>query len=60
MCSWRSAGCSLAIGISVGYEGLDSAFQDAVGIAFQLVVVAFIVGLLVVSRRAPALRASPA
>jgi hypothetical protein len=43
---------SLAIGFSVGYEGLESGFQDAVGIAFQLVVLAFIVGLLVVSRRA--------
>ncbi len=43
---------SLAIGFSVGYEGLESGFQDAMGIAFQLVVLAFIVGLLVVSRRA--------
>ena len=43
---------SLAIGISVGYAGLDSGFQDAVGIAFQLAVVVFIVGLLVVGRRA--------
>ncbi|HSE10018.1 MAG TPA: DUF4386 family protein [Nocardioidaceae bacterium] len=43
---------SLAIGLSVGYEGLESAFQDAAGIAFQLVVLAFILGLLVVSRRA--------
>ncbi len=37
---------------SVGYEGLESGFQDVVGIAFQLVVLVFIVGLLVVSRRA--------
>jgi hypothetical protein len=43
---------SLTVGISVGYEGLESGFQDAVGIAFQLVVLVFIVGLLVVSRRA--------
>lgn len=43
---------SLAIGFSVGYEGLESGFQDAVGIAFQLVVLVFTVGLLVVSRRA--------
>jgi hypothetical protein len=42
---------SLAIGFSVGYEGLESGFQNAVGIAFQLVVLAFIVGLLIVSRR---------
>ncbi|HEX6758608.1 MAG TPA: hypothetical protein VF086_09400 [Propionibacteriaceae bacterium] len=43
---------SLAQGFSVGYEGLESGFQDVVGIAFQLVVLVFIVGLLVVSRRA--------
>jgi hypothetical protein len=43
---------SLAVGLSVGYAGLESGFQDAVGIAFQLVVLVFIVGLLVVGRRA--------
>jgi hypothetical protein len=43
---------SLAIGVSVGYAGLESGFQDAVGIAFQLVVLVFILGLLVVGRRA--------
>jgi hypothetical protein len=43
---------SLAVGFSVGYAGLESGFQDAVGIAFQLVVLVFIVGLLVVGRRA--------
>src|ERR687889_141964 len=43
---------SLAIGFSIGYEGLESGFQDAVGIALQLVVLVFGVGLLVVSRRA--------
>ena len=43
---------SLAIGFSVGYQGLESGFQDAVGIALQLVVLVFIVGLLVVGRRA--------
>jgi hypothetical protein len=42
---------SLAIGLSVAYEGLDSAFQDAVAIGFQIVLVVFIIGLLVVSRR---------
>lgn len=42
---------SLAIGFSVGYQGLESGFQDAVGIALQLVVLVFGVGLLVVSRR---------
>ena len=43
---------SLAVGVSVAYAGLESGFQDAVGIAFQLVVLVFVVGLLVVSRRA--------
>ena len=43
---------SLIVGISVGYAGLESGFQDAVGIALQLVVLVFIVGLLVVARRA--------
>jgi Domain of unknown function (DUF4386) len=44
---------SLALGFSVGYEGLESGFQDSMGLAFQVVVLAFIVGLLIVSRRAP-------
>jgi hypothetical protein len=43
---------SLAVGFSVAYAGLESGFQDAVGIALQLVVLVFIVGLLVVGRRA--------
>jgi hypothetical protein len=43
---------SLAIGVSVGYAGLESAFQDAVAIALQLVILVLIVGLLVVGRRA--------
>ena len=43
---------SLAVGISVGYAGLESGLQDALGIAFQLVVLVFVVGLLVVGRRA--------
>ena len=38
-------------GVSVGYEGLESGFQDPVGIAFQIVVLRLIAGLLVVSRR---------
>ena len=45
---------SLVIGISVGYAGLESGFQDAVGLALQLVVLVFIVGLLVVGGRARA------
>jgi hypothetical protein len=43
---------SLVIGISVGYAGLESGFQDAVGLALQVVVLVFIVGLLIVGRRA--------
>jgi hypothetical protein len=42
---------SLAVGFSVASAGLESGFQDAVGIALQLVVLIFIVGLLVVGRR---------
>jgi hypothetical protein len=42
---------SVAVGISVGYAGLESGFQDAVSIALQLVFLVFIVGLLVVGRR---------
>ena len=51
---------SLAVGVSVGYAGLESGFQDAVGIALQLVVLVFIVGLLVVGRgaRGPGTRAA--
>jgi hypothetical protein len=43
---------SLAVGFSVAYAGLESGFQDAVGIALQLVLLVFIVGLLIVARRA--------
>jgi hypothetical protein len=43
---------SLAIGVSVGYAGLESGFQDAVGIALQLVILVFVVALLVVGPRA--------
>jgi hypothetical protein len=43
---------SLAIGFSIGYQGLESGFQDAVGIALQLVILVFGIGMLVVSRRA--------
>jgi hypothetical protein len=48
------------VGISVGYAGLESGFQDALAIALQLVILVFIVGLLVVARRArePATAAS--
>jgi len=43
---------SVLVGVSVGYAGLESGFQDAVGIALQLAVLAFGVGLLFVGRRA--------
>jgi Domain of unknown function (DUF4386) len=43
---------SFVVGISVAYAGLESDFQDAVGIVLQLVFLVFIVGLLVVGRRA--------
>jgi hypothetical protein len=36
---------SLVLGISVGYAGLESGFQDAVGLAFQLIVLVFAVGV---------------
>ncbi len=42
---------SLAVGFSVAYAGLESGFQDAVAIAFQLVVLVFVVGLLVAGMR---------
>ena len=42
---------SLAIGISVGYAGLESGFQNVVGLAFQLIVLAFAVGVFVVGVR---------
>jgi hypothetical protein len=44
---------SLVLGFAVGYQGLESSFQEPVGIAFQLVVLVFTGGLLVISRRAP-------
>lgn len=47
---------SFAVGISVGYAGLESDFQNAALLVFQLAVVAFIVGLLVAARGAPAPR----
>jgi hypothetical protein len=42
---------SVAMGFSIGYEGLEGRFQDAVGTALQVVVLAFSIGLLVVGRR---------
>lgn len=45
---------SFAIGVSIGYEGLESGFQDAVGITLQVVILVFGIGLLVLGRRAGA------
>lgn len=42
---------SVAVGFSVGYAGLESGFQDALGIVFQLVVLAFAVGVFVAGLR---------
>jgi hypothetical protein len=41
---------SIAIGIDVGYSGLEGTFQDAVSIVFQLVSLGFVVGLFLVAR----------
>jgi hypothetical protein len=41
---------SIAIGVSVGYAGLESGLQDVLALVFQLVVLVFVVGLLVASR----------
>jgi Domain of unknown function (DUF4386) len=43
---------SVAIGFSIGYEGLESGLQDVIAIPLQVVVLALGVGLLIVSRRA--------
>jgi hypothetical protein len=43
---------SVVVGVSVGYAGLESGFQDAVGLALQLAVLTFVVGLFIVARRA--------
>src|ERR671915_57647 len=48
---------SLAVGFSVAYAGLESGFQDAVGLVLQIVVLVFIVGLLVVGRGQPPISA---
>ena len=40
-----------AIGIDVGYSGLESHFQDALGLPFLLAVVVFAVGMLVTGLR---------
>jgi hypothetical protein len=49
---------SFAVGVSVAYDGFEGAFQDAVVIAFQVVVLALAFGLLVVGRRARAVGVS--
>jgi hypothetical protein len=42
---------SLTVGISVGYAGLESGFQDVVGLAFQVIMLAFAVGVFVTGAR---------
>ncbi len=42
---------SIAVGFDVSYSGLESDFQGIVAIAFQLVTLIFVVGLLVVGMR---------
>jgi hypothetical protein len=42
---------SVAIGIDVGYSGLESAFQDAAAIAFVVAAVVFAVGLILTGAR---------
>ena len=42
---------SVAIGVDVGYHGLDSGLQDALGLAFLVAGLSFAVGLMVAGRR---------
>jgi hypothetical protein len=42
---------SVALGIDVGYSGLDSGFADVFGLVFVLAVLTFAVGLTVAGRR---------
>lgn len=42
---------SAAIGVDVGYSGLDSDFQEVASPVFQLVVLAFVIGILVSGAR---------
>jgi small-conductance mechanosensitive channel len=41
---------SVAIGVSVGYAGLESDLQDPLAIGFQLIVIVFVLGLLLTRR----------
>ena len=42
---------SVAVGIDVGYSGLESGFQDSVGLGSQLVLAVFAIGILVAGYR---------
>jgi hypothetical protein len=54
-----AGGLSLAIGIDVAYRGLESGFHDVTSVAYQLLVLLFVVGLLVTELRSRAPPASP-
>ena len=47
---------SLAIGIDIGYRGLESGFHDLADVGYQLLALVFVVGILVTELgfRAPA------
>ena len=49
---------SLAIGIDVGYRGLESGFHDVTSVGYQLLVLLFVVGILTTELRSRALPAS--
>ena len=42
---------SVAVGIDVGYAGLESGFQDVAGLAHQILLVVFVIGVLVAGLR---------
>lgn len=42
---------SIAVGVDVGYSGLESGFQDSVGLAAQVVLAVFAIGVLVAGYR---------
>jgi hypothetical protein len=42
---------SLAVGIDVGYQGLESGFQDVVDLASQVVLAVFVIGVVVAAFR---------
>ncbi len=42
---------SLAIGIDIGYRGLESGFHDLADVGYQLLALVFVVGILVTELR---------